>query len=83
VSSERRSRWCRNRNSPAASFTSHEPNDHLHAAGFDNPLLAFGVPVDALARLGRHMGLIGGWPMPLESPLITNDNSRRTSRANR
>ncbi|MGD0897358.1 MAG: hypothetical protein ABR915_05940 [Thermoguttaceae bacterium] len=44
----------RNRYSPATSLTPHEPNGYLNAAGLDDPFLAFGVPVDALARLGRQ-----------------------------
>ncbi len=57
---ERRTRRCRNRDSPTSSFAADKPNSNLNSAGFDDPFLALGVPVDALARLGRHTGLISG-----------------------
>jgi hypothetical protein len=47
--SECRTGRCRNRNPPAASLSSHEPNGYPNSAGFDDSFFALGVPVDALA----------------------------------
>ena len=60
ASSEHRSGRRRNRDPPAASLTPNEPNNHLNSTGFDDPFLAFGVPVDAVARHDPHMGSITG-----------------------